>query len=253
METKVTFNNSKKDKLIGVFDLVSEDKSLPIFIIAHGFGSNKESSSKRTADKLNSNGYNAFRFDFWAHGESDGSFEDITITEAVDDILKAIDYLKSQGYTRIGLVGNSFGGIASIMAASQTNDLYLLILRSPVSHYVEKKKANEPEELAEWKRNGFMIYENAKGVKSRLNYGFMEDAENNDGYKVAPNIKVPTLIIHGDKDESVPVEQSKKISKLIPDCRLEIIKNGDHRYTGPGDFEKAMNFIVDFIKENFNN
>jgi enterochelin esterase-like enzyme len=47
--------------------------------------------------------------------------------------------LKKLGYTKIGLMGSSFGGISSIMAASKTNDLFVLTLKSPVSNFEEKE------------------------------------------------------------------------------------------------------------------
>ena len=66
----------------------------------------------------------------------------------------------------------------------------------------------------------------------------------------APNIKVPTLIIHGDVDESVPVEQSKNISKLIPKCKLILILGANHRYTEGDHAEQMLKAMQDFIMEN---
>ena len=43
-------------------------------------------------------------------------------------------------------------------------------------------------------------------------------------YDTADQIAAPTFIIHGDQDESVPYQDSVKLSTLIPDCRLEIMK-----------------------------
>jgi len=83
-----------------------------------------------------------------------------------------------------------------------------------------------------------------------LNYSFFEDAKNNNGYEAAKKIKIPTLIVHGDKDESVPVEQSIKTAKLIENCKLEIIKGSDHYYSKPEDFDKMIKLVVDFIVEN---
>jgi non-heme chloroperoxidase len=43
-----------------------------------------------------------------------------------------------------------------------------------------------------------------------------------------PAIKVPTLILHGDKDASVPASFSEKTAALMPDCRLEIYEGAPH-------------------------
>ncbi|MBU1987422.1 alpha/beta hydrolase [Patescibacteria group bacterium] len=41
-------------------------------------------------------------------------------------------------------------------------------------------------------------------------------------------INIPTLIIWGTRDGYVPLSDGKKIARLIPNAKLEIIKNGKH-------------------------
>jgi len=252
MKRKISFKNAKGNKLVGVLSNPTNDMSRPIIILCHGFSTGKSSDTYVSLEqRLNKKIVSTFRFDFFGHGESEGKFEDITTTEAVDDILNAIKFLKKLGYRKIGLVGTSFGGIASIMAASKTDDLQVLALKSPVSNYEDKYiKAETKEELEEWKRKGWKYYITGDGKKLRLNYNFYEDFKNNDGYKAVKKIKIPTIIIHGDKDESVPVEQSKKTASLMKNCKLEIIKEADHRYSKPEDREKMLNLISEFVVKN---
>ena len=254
MEEKVFFENSKGDKLCGILSNPTGDKTKPVFILIHGFTSNKNTANFiKLRDFLNKNSTSSFRFDIYGHGESAGKVEDITISEAVDDILQAIKFLKKQGYQKIGLLGSSFGGIASIMVASKTKDLFLLILKSPVSNYVEVEEIRiEYPRFEEWKKKGFKYCENDDGRILRLNYSFFEDFKNNDGYKAAPKIHIPTLIVHGDADAIVPVEQSLKTSKLIPNCKLVIVKGASHRYTESDHAEQMLKAIGDFILEYIN-
>lgn len=252
MEEKVYFKNSKGLKLCSILSNPTSSKEKPIIILCHGFSTSKNSHTYvRLQEILNKYQISTFRFDFFGHGESEGKFEDITISEAVDDILNAIKFLKNQGYTKIGLVGSSFGGIASLMAASKTDDLFILALKSPVSNYEEKEYATKSkEELEEWRNRGFRYYVSGDGRKLKLNYTFFEDFKNNNGYEAAKKIKIPTLIVHGDNDESVPIEQSKKTASLIENCKSEIIEGADHRYSKPEDFEKMLDLISKFIIEN---
>ncbi len=106
------------------------------------------------------------------------------------------------------------------------------------------------KELEEWKRKGYRYYVSGDGRKLRLNYTFYKDFKKNNGYEAAKQIKVPTLIVHGDKDESVPVKQSKKIASIIRDCKLEIIKGADHRYSEPEHRKRMLNLISKFIIKN---
>lgn len=251
MQEKLFFENTKGSKLCGILSDSTSDKSRPIIILCHGFTTSKNGSSYIELEKiLNKNKISTFRFDFFGHGESEGKFEDITISEAVDDILNAIKFLKSKGYFKIGLVGSSFGGMAGLLAASKT-DLFVLALKSPVSDYLGKLLAEKNRYPVEtWKEKGFTYHINSKGKKFRLNYSFFEDAGKVSGYEAAKKIKIPTLIVHGDKDKSVPVEQSKKIASLIKNCRLEIIKGCDHKYSKLEDFKKMLDLISSFIIEN---
>ncbi|MCK4647225.1 MAG: alpha/beta fold hydrolase [Candidatus Aminicenantes bacterium] len=228
------------------------DKGKPIIILCHGFTTGKDGNTyTRLENILNENGISSFRFDFFGHGESEGKFEEVTTSEAVDDILNAIRFLKDSGYRKMGLVGSSFGGLASIIAASNTADLYVLALKSPVSDYSDMSIAQQDKQQRDsWKEKGFIYFTNGNERERRLNYSFCEDAEKIKGYESARKIKLPALIVHGDKDETVPVEQSKKTASLIENCRLEIIEGADHGYSNPKHFEKMLDLISQFIINN---
>ena len=247
---KMYFRNSKGDNLCGVLSNPFLDKQKPIIILCHGLDTSKDGQTyKKLEEILNNHQISTFRFDFFGHGESEGKFENITTSEAVDDILNAISFLKDKGYSKIGLFGSSFGGIASIMAASKTSDLFALVLKSPVSSFNEKDLVGliSKEELKDWKEKGYRHYVAGDGRRLRLNYTFFKDFRNNNGYEAAKKIEIPTLIVHGDKDKSVPIKQSKKTASLIKNCKLEIIKGADHRYSNPKDFEKMLSLISDFF------
>jgi pimeloyl-ACP methyl ester carboxylesterase len=60
------------------------------------------------------------------------------------------------------------------------------------------------------------------------------------------NIKVPTLIIHGDADKIWPLENARYLAKHIPNSKLEIIPNSAHMFF----IEKKEIFhrlVIDFI------
>lgn len=246
MIEKVYFLDSKGNKVCGILSNPSLDCNIPIIILCHGFTTSKDNSTyTRLEQILNKENIATFRFDFFGHGESEGNFEDITISKAVDDIESAVQYLKAKGFSKLGLMGSSFGGMSSLMAASHSSDLFVLILKSPVSDYLEVEKLRKtPEEMEEWKVKGWIFHKDRK-----LNYTFVEDFANNNAYEVARNITVPTLIIHGDDDDTVPIEQSKKLASTIQNSKLEIITGADHKYTQPEHFDKMLNLISIFLSK----
>jgi Hydrolases of the alpha/beta superfamily len=62
--------------------------------------------------------------------------------------------------------------------------------------------------------------------------------------KIKSNIKV--TMVHGEKDEAVPVSYSRKILKLFPKAKkkLNIIKTGDHSLSN----KKWLNIILKELK-----
>jgi dipeptidyl aminopeptidase/acylaminoacyl peptidase len=246
MEEIVEFQNSKGNKLVGILN--KTDNKDWILIMAHGFSSNKNTKNfVKLSQMLSLKSVSTFRFDFWGHGESGGKFEDITISEAVDDILNAIKFIKGLGYKKIGLLGSSFGGISSIMASSKTTDLSFLTLKSPVSDYWELEKGRyTKEELEDWKNKGVREYED-DGKFMKLNYSFVEDFDNNNAYEVAKDIKIPTLIVHGDSDDDVPYSQSQKLVSILPNAQLITIMGANHRYTEADHAEQMLNAFYGFI------
>lgn len=249
MKEKVYFENSKGDKLCGILSNPSDDVSKPIMIICHGFGTSKDNKTGSELEAIfNEDSISTFRFDFYAHGESEGDFEDITLTEAIDDCLNAIKFLKNKGFSKIGLIGGSFGGMVSLIVASKINELFVLGLKCPVSDLLGNVISKHSKiKLSMWKLKGIVEYKK----RFMLKYSFFEDAEKyNNPYKEYEKIKIPTIIVHGDEDESVPLEQSIKTSKAIKNCQLEIIKGADHYFSKQEDFEKTIELISKFIIEN---
>ncbi len=251
LKEKTFFENSKGNKLWGILSNPTSHEEKPIIILCHGFSTSKEGRTYvRLEEILNNSGISTFRFDFFGHGESEGEFEEITTSEAVDDIQNAIRFLKESGYKKTGLVGSSFGGMASIIEAGKTDDLYVLALKSPVSDYLGLIHTREDEqEIKKWEERGIIDVTGVDGETRKLNYSFYEEARKVKAYEAAQKIKIPVLIVHGDEDETVSIEQSKRTANLIEHCRLEAIDGGDHTYSNSEHFEKMLDLISEFIIE----
>ena len=65
-------------------------------------------------------------------------------------------------------------------------------------------------------------------------------------YKQLPKIKTPTLVIHGDADRTLPVENSRIIASRIPGADLVILENAGHLLIEAGD--EPNRIILDFLQ-----
>lgn len=248
MEEKIFFENSKGDKLCGLLGTADEQKE-KIAILCHGHSSGKNNKSWSTlVPILHAKGISTFRFDFYGNGESEGKFEESDLSECVDDTLRAIEYIKEKGFEKIILAGSSFGGTSSIVTAAQSNDLYALVLKSPASDYgtVELMYC-EGQGMKEWKERGYIKYDINSERDLILNYSFVEDYQKYDTYALAQKIAIPTLVIHGTEDESVPFSQSEKLAGCIPNSQLIPVSGADHRYSKDDHFAAMITTIADYI------
>src|SRR5690242_18843124 len=113
MEERVHFTSAGL-RLAGIFEKPhGEAGRLPAIMVLHGFGSNKDSGTMKTAAKLfGSLGYATLRFDMRGCGESEGERGRVICLEQVDDTRSALDFLcarKDVDASRIAVFGHSFG------------------------------------------------------------------------------------------------------------------------------------------------
>lgn len=69
-----------------------------------------------------------------------------------------------------------------------------------------------------------------------------------DAYRHIGELNIPTLLIWGEEDKTVPVENSRKVLKLVPQVQLHIIEDTGHipHYERP---EKVNPLLIDFFRD----
>jgi len=68
-----------------------------------------------------------------------------------------------------------------------------------------------------------------------------------DTYERLPQIKVPTLILHGKRDALMPPENASILAKAIPNTQLVYLENSAHELAE--DLEKAISILLNFLVE----
>jgi alpha-beta hydrolase superfamily lysophospholipase len=68
------------------------------------------------------------------------------------------------------------------------------------------------------------------GYEYPITYQLIKDGRRNKVLHKKINLKIPVTMLHGSKDDTVPVIYSKKVLKLFKNAnkKLMVIKNGDH-------------------------
>jgi pimeloyl-ACP methyl ester carboxylesterase len=68
-----------------------------------------------------------------------------------------------------------------------------------------------------------------------------------DTYELLPEIKLPTLVVAGDNDRLIPVENSQILASRIPKAELVIIKGAGHEFFIE-DAEETNKIVLGFLE-----
>lgn len=227
---RVKFKNSRGLSLVG--SLYSTD-SKAIVIMAHGFTNNKSSQGRfgRLAESLKDLGYNVLAFDFSGCGESDPDI--ITASKEVDDLKSAIEFVKSKGYRKIALFGNSLGSL--ICLKSFRTEIVTMVLTGALT---DSMKYNwdeffSKEQLEELEQEGYLTMEDEKLGTRRVGSQMLLDFEEINQKELLKDVTCPVLIIHGnsheDQEERQLLQRSKRaMNMLSEDSKLVVIEGGKH-------------------------
>jgi uncharacterized protein len=249
----ITFTDSQGNQILGTIS--TPEQAGLVVIISHGFSSSKESKLYvELQNELNKAGIGTLRYDYYGHGQlyCKGAkytvTKDVTFTKCVDSIKAAISFVRTKGDYDIGLVGSSFGGLISLIAASQDSNIRALALKSPVAEPVEfwKQRLGDVR-IEKWKQEGIMHYDE-NGENFELNYAFWEDLQTYDTLDMFKNISCPVLIVHGGSDTIVPIRQSQDLANIV-NTEVNVVKGANHNYATPSQYNEMKRLITDFIVE----
>lgn len=80
------------------------------------------------------------------------------------------------------------------------------------------EEATETHKLASWRSTGWMeVPHHSTGELRGIHYAFIEDAAR---YPPLPNFAQPALLIHGTKDQVVPISLSRAFAAAHPNVQL---------------------------------
>ena len=192
-------------------------------VILHGWGGNAEQMLPM-ALPFHKAGMNVLLVDARNHGRSDrDGFS--SLPRFAEDLENTIEWLKRtypEYSCKIALLGHSVGGGAVLLAASRRSDIDAVISVSAYAHpkwmmqrYL--KQAHIPAPLIT-----FVI----RYVEWLIGYRYEDIAPIN----TICHIKCPVLLVHGNADQTVPVEDALSIERGCrrPHIRLLTVDDAGH-------------------------
>lgn len=233
----------------------TEADSYKLLILLHGITGHMEEphivAAKDTAIQCD---FAVLRVELYGHGKSDGKFEDHTIFHWLTQTIRVIQYARTLPFvSEIYLAGHSQGGLTAILAAGMMPEYITgLIPMSPATVIVYSARKNEIYAPVfgqhEWGEKEVRYKDEERFLRPEY---FMSA-------RIVPleqsirNYHGRILLIHGDVDQSVPVDYAEKLAKeekeQTPDFTFAVINGADHDYTRPGNLDQFTEAIRHFLK-----
>jgi len=219
-------SNSKKLRYIVQYG------SKKLFIVfLHGFMSDLEGKKPKHFLKFAvKKNYSFLALEYSGHGKSSGKFTSGNISKWTNEtslLIKKI--IKKNNFI---LIGSSMGAWISLNQFK--------IFKNQIKGFLGIGSAPEFLENLMWKkftknmkkeitREGIINLKHGK-YEYPITLQLIRDGRKNKILKKNINQKLNVTMVHGEKDESVPVTYSKKVLKLFKKAqkKLVIVKNGDH-------------------------
>ena len=221
----------------------------PLVIFSHGFGaSHVYESGMDRAFVERSLAFAAF--DFCGGGpesRSSGTMLDMSVLTEARDLNAVVDWARSDERVderRIFLLGSSQGGyVSTYVAGERQQDIAALALFFPAFNIgadAQIRSARHGGELPERLQIGPHV------VGRRYN----DDAISVDIFDHIARFSGDVLIVHGAKDEIVPIEYSRRaVQAFGGTCKLEVIEELGHGFRAypPALHERAIGMALDFF------
>jgi putative redox protein len=244
-EERISFANAHGYSLSGVLHHPAQGTARGAVILCHGMESNKESEKLVYLGRaMAQRGSLVLRFDFRYVGESSGKFEDITYSGEVEDLEAAHALVQSRNPGKIAILGSSMGGTVALLFAAQQPSLAALVtVAAPIHPERFPSRVLTPAQTEQWRAQGFTRHNG-----QRINLSLLHDLESLNVPEAAKKITCPVLILHGDADEVVPVEEAYEINACLTNSkRLSILPGTDHRLSDPAVMRRAITEALEWL------
>ena len=243
--TKFKYHKVSKNKKIRFIYNIHKDS--PFIVFLHGFMSDLEGKKPNAFLKFaKKNKLSFLALEYSGHGKSSGKFINGNITKWSNETSVLIKkFVKKKDFT---IVGSSMG---AWLALKQFQEF-----KNQIKGFLGIGSAPEFLENLMWKKFTKKMKSETfqKGI-IQLKHGnyeypitlqLIKDGRKNKVLNKRINTKINVTMVHGQKDEVVPVSYSRKVLKIFQKAKkkLVIVQGGDHSLSS----QKWLRMIIKELK-----
>ena len=210
--------------------------------IIHGWGGNAELMLPM-ALPFHRAGINVLLIDARNHGNSDShSFS--SLPRFAEDLGKAVEWLKQthpEQSQQVALLGHSVGAGAALLEASRRHDIDAVISVSAFAHPAWMMRRF----LARWWLPAPLISAIMRYVEWVIGHRYEEIAP----LHTICRIRCPVLLVHGNRDSTVPVEDARAIERGCRRPHISLLEIDEADHDSVDKIEKHGPQLVAFLGE----
>lgn len=150
------------------------------------------------------------------------SFEHLRLSEMLRVVIDRIGGPSE----RVVVMGSSLGGLTAAHAAARDPRVIATVLLAPAFRIAETwEKRLGAEGFRAWESSGWLeVDDHARGGKARVDFGFMKELSTLTA--ALPDLRVPTLVVHGAQDDVVPPHVSAELADGRAFVRRVVVEDG---------------------------
>ena len=189
-----------------------------------------------------------------------GSAPKYTVPEAIEDVRRSVRFLHLKAKTfgvdagRLGALGGSAGGHLALTLAT-TGDDGDPKAQDPVLHESSRIACAvalfPPTDLRGWTTDPPAVIKKYPGLKPPLTFDAKKEVDCSPLLHVSGKT-APALMIHGDKDELVPIEHSQKMLAALEKAgvagKLVVVEGAAHGFSQKQTQERVLPAMVEWFE-----
>ncbi|MDX2004834.1 MAG: alpha/beta fold hydrolase [Meiothermus sp.] len=266
-ETAIQFDTDGQ-RIHGMLHLpLNPADKVPAVLMLHGFTGQRMEPHRLFvlfSRLLARHGIASLRFDFRGSGESEGGFEEMTVSREIEDVMAAHRFLLSRPEvdpSRVGLLGLSMGGMVAALSVARL-EVAALCLWAPahpklwLGEFSEEQRKVLPQLFAQAEREGKL----PPGVRTLpdgsgtdwngnpVGWGFFADLERHEPFDSVRSHRNPALVVHGTADPTVPFAIGEAYARSMG-APLRPIEGGLHTFEVVPHQAEVHQVTLEFFKQ----
>jgi putative redox protein len=139
----------------------------------------------------------------------------------------------------LGLIGSSMGSAVAALYAAQDPQIAALVLMASLA----RPGDHSPKTEAIYREQGFI-----DTPLGQIGLGLLDDAKQQDVLGSIAKTKASVLLIHGEKDELIPVQEAMDLFHAAGGSKsIHIMGDADHRFSQDEHVDECARLIVDWF------